>query len=259
MTTSYTSFGNLYNIVDGIKSLVGSSTQLVKDVSINSSTLTVSYGNTDATTIDLSSLGGGGGGASGVGIQNIEYNSSTSILTFTLTDASTISITGITTSQGDKGDTGPKGDTGLKGDTGTVDYSFLVDISNSVTDLDPCIKDAFHDFLAILPPLTGNKVLVLPSNTNTEGSKYKRTDGKILRFFNNTSTTEEFYYDIQEKDATSLFTINPQEVYSMIWITSKWIIIPGLINVKSRPSGYTFENIPGTPPPEAPPEPPAEL
>jgi len=143
------------------------------------------------------------------------------------------------------------------GEASSFPSAVAIDLSSTSANFDPVLKDAFHDFLGMLPEITAGTNLTIVPNDGGTGSVYTRIDGKILRFFNRTLVdVSDGVYTI--KDATAdIVDILPQEAYSLIWNASgsKWTVIPGIINVKTRPSGFVFEDIPSTftqPDPEAP-------
>ena len=114
-------------------------------------------------------------------------------------------------------------------------YKIEHTISESVGD---AIDDAYGDYLAILPSIENSSndfedVDIPP----LVGPGFRpRSNGKTLRFFNDTDATSDKYYNI--KDGDFITKLLGQEAISMIWNSTRsaWTCIPGIVNVKSKPS-----------------------
>ena len=115
------------------------------------------------------------------------------------------------------------------GSGGGIDY--IVRISDD-SDAAGALADALEDYIGILRPNTTAEDLVVDG--------FAVTDGLMLRFFNNGIVADnDLPYDVVlTSGAEALFTILPQEAYTMIYraATSSWVIVPGIINAKSKPS-----------------------
>ena len=117
------------------------------------------------------------------------------------------------------------------------------------TTKDQLLKEAFANFLCYLPDLTQSgydSFLNLPAAQNS--GSYSRRRGKMLRFFNSTSTGSNYNWTIKD-NGIDIFTILPQEAYTMVWSINNlnvgsWAIIPGIINPANRPDDYIFEGLP---------------
>jgi len=117
------------------------------------------------------------------------------------------------------------------GSGGGIDY--IVRISG---DSDPAtaLADALEDYIGVLRPNPSND----PEDLVVDG--FALIDGMMLRFFNNGLIANgDLPYDVVlTAGAEALFTILPQEAYTMIYRVSSsgWVIVPGIINAKSKPS-----------------------
>ena len=130
-------------------------------------------------------------------------------------------------------------------ETSTTPTTYKIEHTIS-EDLDTAIDDAYDDYLAILPAIEISPndfvEVVLPPLV---GDGFRpRDNGKTLRFFNDTLATSEKYYEIKDGEDT-ITTLLGQEAISMIWNSDKggggggWTCIPGIVNVKSKPSVET--------------------
>ena len=134
--------------------------------------------------------------------------------------------------------------TALENETGPSgsDIGYIVKISADVTGPD-ALANAIENYIGVLVAVQAETELVLGVDL-PEGS---RVDGQMLRFFNNGKNTDpavDLGYDVvEETSGTVLFTILPQEAYTMIWrITpGEWVIVPGIINARSDPGGLLAE------------------
>jgi hypothetical protein len=120
-----------------------------------------------------------------------------------------------------------------EGPSGAGGIDYIVRLS---ADSDPAtaLTDALEDYIGVLRPNLSSD----PQDLVVDG--FALIDGLTLRFFNNGLIADgDLPYDVVlTAGAEALFTILPQEAYTMIYrvSSSDWVILPGIINAKSKPS-----------------------
>lgn len=118
--------------------------------------------------------------------------------------------------------------------SGGMDY--IVKISGDLPANEALLR-AIDNYIGVLVAVETETELVLGTTLPLN----ERVDGQMLRFFNNGRNTDpvtDLPYDVVEETAgTTLFSILPQEAYTMIWRVTpgEWVIVPGIINAKSDP------------------------
>ena len=120
------------------------------------------------------------------------------------------------------------------GPSGSGGMSYIVKVGADST-AENALLDALDDYIGVLKVIVEpeSDSILLTASSPPEG----RVDGMILRFFNNASVIDASVYSVKETlEGTKIFEILPQEAYSMIWraATTSWVVVPGIINAKSR-------------------------
>jgi hypothetical protein len=116
------------------------------------------------------------------------------------------------------------------------DIGYIVKVSNDLP-ANEALARAIDNYIGVLVGVETETELVLGTELPVED----RVDGQMLRFFNNGVNTDpatNFPYDVVEETAgTTLFSILPQEAYTMIWRVTQndWVVVPGIINARSDP------------------------
>ena len=201
----YTAFGQLFNQVQGG----------VAEVSLKEGTTDtleiISHGGS-IVDIQLSLSSGGGGGITGGSVEGTDLNLTTS-------DESIITI-----------------------DLSSLSHAINYDISTT----EGAIQDAINDYIGVLPPLTTETTEnVTVDFFNLYASP---ANGKALRIFVDGSADPEtagsFSYNIILNPETT-FEMKNGEAYTALYNTSlsKYIVVPGIINPKSKPEEPPAEPI----------------
>lgn len=177
----------------------------------------------------------GADGADGNGIATVSYATETGDLTITLTDTTEY----VFNVKGDTGADGVAGTNGKDGVDGVVDYVVRVSGDSLASG---AINDAWADYIGVLQVVSSNTDLILLPNSGD----YVRVDGKMLRFFCNAPSNDAHHYAVMEDGGSTLFQIHGQEAYTMIWreATTDWLVVPGIINPKTKPEVAPVEATP---------------
>lgn len=194
-----TAFGNLYELVQTLNETVTGLGAGISAANFVDGDLTLTL--SDNTTLGPYHVQGGG-------ISSISY------------DAPTLTVNYTDNSGGEH-----ESDFTLPSPAYSVHFS----VSASKAD---AIADAKLDYLGVLPALTSG-------NEDLDIDLLSPLDGRVLRFFNDTAAISDHVYNVKMNSGEVIAVIRGQEAYSLIYNTaaSKWLIVPGIINVKAKPLG----------------------